>query len=461
MIIALTAVALLGLMASATMTIAGIMANEAQRKSQTKLVGGFIQNLEAIATNPYACMGNGNGPNNMTGLEFNPGNTNSGNLNQKCANTNECLQKGVGAGNKLGVALGTNLGKDARKGEIFTTLGIKVDDIYLTEIAAVPNATSTYSGKLMVAVSTTADPKMSFAPREIGLMNLTFDAQTKLTACNSAPSARSLCEAMDCAYNANVPAGVQRCSCGFPEMTCQPGEYISGVRADGSPMCTHVELNCQTTHGPGFFFAGVDGQGQPVCLAVEGTFGTPTPAPSGACWNLVSKVIDLSTINSAGYPSANWSACPAYTQKAPPKTPVGSCTLGDTCTVEWKYGTDDWVCGTGTCSAAVSCPIGTSGAGAGGPAAPMGCSCNTAGESWNGSACQTGAPASGFACRDVGSQEAGFSGGSMTWMNTYPTASACNSSYVNIGNRSYSCGPCDLAGVPVWQKVRYDDIIPF
>ena len=458
MIIALTAVALLGLMASATMTISGLMATDMQRKAQTKMIGNFVQNLEAIATNPISCMGTGNGANAIKGLRFNPNGSTNGNINQDCAYTTACLKKGEGAG-KLPVSLDTNFGEEARVGKSFPNLGITIDGIYLTAITPVLGSPGMYSGNLLVQLSAT-NPAMSFAPREIGTMNLSFTGNT-LSSCNSVPSAKSLCESMNCAFNSQVPAGTQKCSCGFPEMACPDGNYISGVNPDGSAKCTAIELNCATTNGPGYFFAGVDGQGKPICLAVEGTFGVPPPPPPGpGCWNLVSRSTDLTTINSAGYPSANWS-CPAYVVKSSPKTPTGPCTIGDNCTVDWKYGTDDWVCGTGACSTAVNCPTGTSGTGAGGPAAPMGCSCDTAGESWNGSACQTGVPASGFACRAFGDQDPGFSGGSMTYLNTYPTASACNSSYVNLGNTSYSCGPCDLAGVPVWQKVRYDDIIPF
>lgn len=268
LLMALAAVAFLGLMASASLTIASLMNSDAQRKSQAKAVNHFIQSLEAVASNNLACVGAGQGQNRLRGLRF------DGNSPDNACDVN-CMNRGRGTGS-LEVHLDTTLGSDAGAGQHFYALGIRVDHLYLTDVRDV--GPSTYSARLVAQVSS-LDPVFSFAPREVGTMQLQFDGASRLVSCLASPSAQSLCESMSCVFNPTAPQGRQRCSCSFPEMACGAGEYISGfdpnAPPNGQPICTRVALNCADTHGPGYFFAGVDHQGAPICLAVEGTLGAP------------------------------------------------------------------------------------------------------------------------------------------------------------------------------------------
>lgn len=286
LILALMATALLGLMASATLTVASILATEAQRKAQTETISNFSQMLQTISSNPTACKGtgtgngNGGGPQTLSGLRFFNNANGTGNRSQTC--NAQCLTRGQGVNGKLYVSLDTNLG-EAKNGATFPAdVNVNVTELYLRNV----NITgSTATGELMATLATQT-PALSFAPRIIGVVNLSFDANWALDSCTSSPSPQMLCEQMKCVYNANAPAGAQRCTCGFPEANCPAGQYISGFdRSTGTAICTPVGLNCATTHGPGFFFAGVDAQGAPICLQVEGGYGvaaSPTPVATAS-----------------------------------------------------------------------------------------------------------------------------------------------------------------------------------
>ena len=288
MILALTAVALLGLMASATMTIAGILATETQRRAQHDSITSFAQSIETIVTDPDSCKGTNSpgGPNrNLIGLQFMPG----GSQTQTC--NAACIAKGKPAGgNQLNVAIGMPFASDTNKrfataGQKYTNLGIEIKELFLRNLVTTAGATSTtVTGELMAQLSS-INPPLGFAPRLIGQVSFSLNnGSNALTACRSAPSAQSMCEQMQCVYNTQAAPGAQRCTCGFPDLQCSGGSYIKGYNpATQSAVCQPVGLNCAVTKGPGFFFAGIDSAGNPVCLAVEGGYGNPAVLNSPTC----------------------------------------------------------------------------------------------------------------------------------------------------------------------------------
>lgn len=280
-ILALTAVALLGLMAGAAMTVSGLLANEAQKKVQQAAVSQFASILETAVTNQAICSGTGAPvppPMRLAGLKFTS--TNS----KVCDHT--CINSGANTG-KINVSVEINIQNDqnnriAVAGRSFPSAGVKVDQLYLTNVTHTPDYATAF-GTLMASLSTTG-PVAAFAPREIGQVTMNFASAnivgTTMLSCNAAPSAQMLCREMQCVYDATA---VQKCSCGYPDMSCPTGQYISGFDPQTQrPVCKSASLDCSVTKGPGYFFAGVDDSGQPICLAVEGAIGNPPPPAAQA-----------------------------------------------------------------------------------------------------------------------------------------------------------------------------------
>jgi prepilin-type N-terminal cleavage/methylation domain-containing protein len=214
-----------------------------------------------------------------------------------------------------------------------------------------------------------------------------------------------ICTSMGCTFNGTS------CNCPRGEFTCPPGSYLVNI-TNGIPTCKKLGTSSPCPAGQYLVGIGLESiECAPVpdeviippapplvCPAgtsTSGAGGAASPAgcscnSAGQTWNGTTCVAASCSpagsmytwngLNWDDYFSPTWSmATIGFASTAAPSSlpPVGS-NLGSGIV---RTHTNTVTCG------ALTCPAGTSTTGAGGAALPAGCSCDTAGQTWNGSSC--------------------------------------------------------------------------
>ncbi len=271
-----------GLLAGVGATIATNLFKTAQNANSVQSVQSLVNVVETIGSNQKACTGTPVG----TGLQFRGASAYS-------ANSYDNALASTPAGQQI--SLESNL-TGAAGGRIrveqnvdMVDLDLKIESFYIRNAVDKPGTPNTKTGELVIAASQITSGR-PLAPRVVGSLNLVFvnPAVNDYTfiSCAIEPSAQAVCERLGCRY---IPTALnQQCVCGFPDLDCNTGigpsdprRYVAGFdAATMTPICKDLEISCESK-GPGFFMSGVDAQGQPICLAVY-TSASPTPGPTAS-----------------------------------------------------------------------------------------------------------------------------------------------------------------------------------
>ena len=313
LLLALIAVAIVGLMAATTMSMAGLFSQDKSRARRLTEVDTFSQRLSTAASDPVVCAGAPKAlPVPLEGLTFLSGGTYGKTQFQNTPGPQEVriqVNSTVldGSAHYLFALPG---------GSVDGMPNVSVQSLFIQNPAA--NGVGRFTAQLGHRI--TVDGQ-KYADRLVGTLSLEFDSSTPpaLKGCQLKQSSQIICENMGCKYLQNV-SGV-KCRCALPAMQCAnstpPRDYIVGINASISPpqpICRPFKVSCLDSpqYGKGFVLAGVNDAGGPICQPLEGNV---------------------------------------------------TCTAPNTST-----------------------------AGAGGPAYPAGCSCNSAGDVWNGTICGPAGP---------------------------------------------------------------------
>lgn len=263
--------------------------------------------------------------------------------------------------------------------------------MYITEIALVNiqpkqggtfGNTTEWQGDLVVqAFPMTADlqdivQERALARKTISKLYIAYlfdDAtnQGRIVRCNADADPSVYCTELGGTYQPDAAADEPKCLFGFTDASpCGANEYIKDFGTDGTPICQPLNI---VPCGPGYYATGIYKNERMVCKELapcasgyyrHGNYcvpmitPTPTPTPTSAptptspatgCWVDVGGYVDLTTINDAGYPSAQ-SSCGVGSVEL---STGGSCNLGETCDWYFKYGERNYECQ--TCAAANSC----------------------------------------------------------------------------------------------------------
>jgi hypothetical protein len=324
--------------------------------------------------------------------------------------------------------------------------GMQVRDVIFwgaTEVPAGPLGFQYTNGTLTLVIEP-EDSIVGVVPlrQRTGAMNMTImtNPGRVITGCNAASSPAEICRLIGGRYDETGPAQVPPqpvCQLMLPEMACGAGRAMVGLLPDGSPDCVDANVQCPLGHvakNMSMNSTGVILECEPVGAWDYSDWGPcvgGTTSRTVRCVNAAAMYQWMSTNGYATFQAAlppgmiiNNAYCPA----ASAPLPTGPCTMPpctapagtgwvdavsglacqsttDTVILDGQVGTlidvlfdpnagdasfsctagvATYVPGSGACGPIPPiCVAGTSTTGVGGPAVPVGCFCNNAGETWN------------------------------------------------------------------------------
>ncbi len=267
-------VLVVGLIAASVANMASTGAQQSVADSDMRAMLSIVQTLGTVAGANESCLGVAG----LDGLKFRDASGAYGNDKFALATASDAV-------NGQDISIGTQLQNAGanfivKAAQTYAPLNLTIDQLAYRNVKQVIG-TNTYNGEVILkATMNVGTPQVhALAPRSVGKLSITVNSGI-LTACSYIQSGQIACEAMNCKYNA--AATKQKCTCGFPPVTCpsaagEPRAYISGLDESVSPpaaVCTTYKADCSDPasggKGQGFFFTGFDNSGDPICVAVEG-----------------------------------------------------------------------------------------------------------------------------------------------------------------------------------------------